>query len=172
MYKLCSLPTLSELSIVLKCIIIIKKSCSPNHLVFFTYHRRGRPSFPKCPRPRTAFEPIAHNIVLAQKLCLGAIAGTTALCAQYPARVATGESACRMWSFGPAELVHGVARFIPWRTRGIKDREIGLPCVVVCFRGACVGVARFFPWRTRTRGGNQRTGGVVSQNTPWILKKT
>ena len=70
----------------------------------------------------------------------------------------TGESAFRVWSFVSAELVHGVARFIPWRTRGIKDRGVGLPCVVVWSRGAYVVVARFIPWRTRTRGGNSKTG--------------
>jgi hypothetical protein len=35
----------------------------------------------------------------------------------------TGGSAFRVLSFVSAELVHGVARFVPWRTRGIKDRE-------------------------------------------------
>ena len=52
------------------------------------------PSFPKHPPLSSTFEPIAHNIVLAQKLCLGTTAGATALCVQCPARVAIIDSKC------------------------------------------------------------------------------
>jgi hypothetical protein len=46
------------------------------------------PSFPKHPHMPSTFRPIAHNTMLAQILCLDAIAGATVLCVQCPARMA------------------------------------------------------------------------------------
>ena len=72
---------------------------SPSHgtnwtitTVFWANPVASMPSFPKHPPLSSTFQPITRNIVLAQKLCLSAMAGATVLCAQCPARVATCES--------------------------------------------------------------------------------
>jgi hypothetical protein len=104
------------------------------------------PFFPKHPPMSSTFEPIAHNIVLAQKLCLGTTAGTTVLCVQYPARVANraGESNCtHTIEAGRAALSREGRRTAPYRTG-----RTTVPLLGGCAKGGNFGRA------TQRRGFN------------------